>query len=70
MSDTEIKAQLLNAPPTIGLNVGNKALGIGRSTGYSLAKRGDYPCKVLRVGATYRIVTADLLRLLDLAPAA
>ncbi len=35
-----------------------------RTTGYDLAKRGRYPCTVLRLGNAYRAVTADLLKLL------
>ena len=42
-------------------------MGLGRSKGYELAKRGQYPCKVLRLGNAYRVVTADLLVLLGLA---
>ncbi|MFJ7631213.1 hypothetical protein ACIQZN_32570 [Streptomyces sp. NPDC097595] len=34
------------------------------STG--LAKQGEYPVKVLRLGNAYRVVTADLLKLLGL----
>ncbi|MCX5153670.1 hypothetical protein OG914_06535 [Streptomyces sp. NBC_00291] len=59
--------QLLALPVSIDLETGNRALGIGRSKGYELAKRDQYPCKVLRVGNGYRVVTADLLNLLGLA---
>ncbi|MCX5377554.1 hypothetical protein [Streptomyces sp. NBC_00091] len=59
--------QLLALPVSIDLEAGNRALGIGRSKGYELAKRDQYPCKVLRVGNGYRVVTADLLNLLGLA---
>ncbi|QXE39562.1 hypothetical protein KQY30_33590 [Streptomyces sp. GMY02] len=38
----------------------------GRSTGYGLAKQGEYPVRVLRLGNAYRVVTADLLKLLGL----
>ncbi|EDY43070.2 hypothetical protein SSBG_01032 [Streptomyces sp. SPB074] len=50
----------------IDLDTSNKALMIGRSTGYGLAKQGEYPVKVLRLGNAYRVVTADLLKLLGL----
>lgn len=39
---------------------------IGRSIGYGLAKQGEYPVKVLRLGNAYRVVTADLLKLLGI----
>jgi hypothetical protein len=59
--------QLLALPAVIDLETANRALRIGRSTGYCLAKQGIYPVKVLRLGNAYRVVTADLLVLLGLA---
>ncbi|WP_405769627.1 hypothetical protein [Streptomyces sp. NBC_01538] len=61
------RAELLTLPAAVDLDTGNRALGLGRSKGYELAKRGQYPCKVLRLGKAYRVVTADLLNLLGLA---
>ncbi|CAM5450496.1 hypothetical protein [Streptomyces narbonensis] len=61
------RGELLALPVAIDLETGNRALGLGRSKGYELAKRGEYPCRVLRVGKAYRVVTADLLDLLGLA---
>ncbi|MFE2944687.1 hypothetical protein ACFXKG_37465 [Streptomyces sp. NPDC059255] len=57
---------LLALPAVIDLDTSNRALMIGRSTGYGLAKQGEYPVKVLRLGNAYRVVTADLLKLLGL----
>jgi hypothetical protein len=31
---------------------------------YGLAKRGEFPCRLLRCGGTYRVVIAELLELL------
>ncbi|MEU3066839.1 hypothetical protein ABZ712_07950 [Streptomyces sp. NPDC006906] len=61
------REELLALPAAVDLDTGNRALGLGRSKGYELAKRGQYPCKVLRLGKAYRVVTADLLNLLGLA---
>ncbi|MEE1776442.1 hypothetical protein AB0I87_03425 [Streptomyces sp. NPDC049952] len=61
------RGELLELPAAVDLETGNRALGLGRSKGYELAKRGQYPCKVLRLGNAYRVVTADLLALLGLA---
>jgi len=58
--------ELLALPAVIDLDTSNRALTIGRSTGYGLAKQGMYPVKVLRLGNAYRVVTADLLKLLGL----
>ncbi|MEW1615345.1 MULTISPECIES: hypothetical protein [unclassified Streptomyces] len=59
--------ELLALPAMIDLDTSNRALMIGRPTGYGLAKQGDYPVKVLRLGNAYRVVTADLPKLLGLA---
>jgi hypothetical protein len=59
--------ELLALPVAVDLDTSNRALGLGRSKGYDLAKRDAYPCKVLRLGNAYRVVTADLLKLLGLA---
>jgi len=61
------REELLELPAAVDLETGNRALGLGRSKGYELAKQGLYPCKVLRLGNAYRVVTADLLALLGLA---
>ncbi|MFD5736013.1 hypothetical protein ACFWIY_24805 [Streptomyces sioyaensis] len=61
------REDLLALPVAVDLETSNRALGLGRSKGYALAKRGVYPCKVLRLGNAYRVVTADLLDLLGLA---
>ncbi|MFJ9180881.1 hypothetical protein [Streptomyces sp. NPDC102360] len=61
------REELLSLPVSIDLETSNRALSLGRSKGYELAKRGQYPCKVLRLGNAYRVVTADLLELLGLA---
>ncbi|GAV38306.1 hypothetical protein [Streptomyces acidiscabies] len=59
--------ELTALPVVIDLDTANRALMIGRSTGYTLAKQGRYPVKVLRLGNAYRVVTGDLLKLLGLS---
>ncbi|MGF0314633.1 helix-turn-helix transcriptional regulator [Nocardia fluminea] len=54
------------AEPTCDLPMAAKAIGASRSHAYALAKKGEFPCKVIRVGRRYRVVTADLRRLLDI----
>lgn len=61
------KAELLALPATVDLETANRALGLGRSKGYDLVRREQYPCRVLRLGSTYRVVTAELQALLGLA---
>jgi hypothetical protein len=43
----------------------SKALGFSRAKGYALVRRGEFPCRVLRIGRSTRVVTASLLRVLD-----
>ena len=59
-------AQLLNMPPTVDLMTAATALGLGRTKAYDLAKRGEFPCRVIRVGEAYRVPTAVLLQLLGI----
>jgi len=55
---------LLNLPPTTDIETGGRAFGIGRTKAYELARKGTFPCRVVKAGRTYRVVTADLLRVL------
>ncbi|GAA2249355.1 hypothetical protein GCM10010430_35050 [Kitasatospora cystarginea] len=65
------RTELLALPAAIDLDTANRAIGLGRSKGYELARRDAYPCRVLRLGKKYRVITADLLRLLGVeAPGA
>lgn len=52
--------------PTIDVETAGRAFGIGRSTAYQLARSGNFPCKVVRAGRSYRVVTSDLLRVLGI----
>jgi hypothetical protein len=42
-----------------------RALSIGRTMAYEPAKKGEFPCKVIRYGDTYRVPTAEILRFLN-----
>ena len=44
-----------------------RILGIGRTKAYELARHGEFPCRVIRIGDLYRVSTADLLRLLGVS---
>ncbi|MFI6662529.1 hypothetical protein ACIBL8_44290 [Streptomyces sp. NPDC050523] len=58
-------AELLSiTATTVSLETGNRAFGIRRSLGYKLAREGRYPCRVIRAGSAYRVVTSDLRRTL------
>lgn len=63
------RAELLALPAVVDVTTAARALGLGRSTAYDLARRGEFPCRVLRIGSSYRIPTAELLRVLGIDPA-
>lgn len=52
-------------PATVNLPTGAKALGISRSNAYELLARHEFPIKTLRVGGRWRVITADLVRVLS-----
>lgn len=56
--------ELADLPVAFGLPKACKAFGIGLTLGYELAKKGEFPCRVLKAGNAYRVTKADLLRVL------
>ena len=60
-------ADLLALPPTVDLVTAARALGCGRTLAYDLARRGQFPCRVLRLGNRYLVPTAELLRTLGIS---
>jgi Helix-turn-helix domain len=60
------RSELLSLPVAVDLPTAARALGLGRSTAYELARRCEFPCRVLQVGSSYRVPTADLLRVLGI----
>ena len=63
------RAELVALPAVIDVTTAARALGLGRSTAYDLARRGKFPCRVLHIGSSYRVPTAELLRVLGIEPA-
>jgi hypothetical protein len=59
-------AQIAQLPTVVDLVTAARALGVGRTTAYALARAGEFPCAVVRVGGTYKVPTIGLLRLLGL----
>lgn len=57
-------AELGELPAVVDVVTAGKALGLGRTKSYQLARAGEFPCRVLRVGKTYLVPTAELLTLL------
>jgi excisionase family DNA binding protein len=59
--------EIAELPTVLDLMTAARALGIGRTTAYALARDGEFPCSVIRVGGTYRVPTAGLLAVLGLS---
>jgi hypothetical protein len=62
--------ELLALPVTVDLVTAAKALNIGRTLAYQLARTREFPVPVLRLGTKYRVVTSGLLAALGLEPSA
>lgn len=59
-------AEIRSLPATIDLVTAGRMFGVGRTKAYQLARTGHFPCRVLRVGRSYRVPTADLITVLGL----
>lgn len=61
------RAEVLALPVTVDLLTTARALGIGRTTAYEMAREGTYPIPLYNVGQRYRAMRADLLAVLGIA---
>ncbi|GAC1569981.1 MAG: hypothetical protein NVS3B18_01670 [Candidatus Dormibacteria bacterium] len=62
------REELWQLPAVVDLETAGRALGIGRTKAFELARSGEWPTPLLPLGrATYRVPTEPLLRLLGLA---
>jgi predicted DNA-binding transcriptional regulator AlpA len=52
-------------PAVVDLVTGGAAFGLGRNKSYELAKAGQFPVPAIKIGATYRVVTSEILAVLD-----
>jgi predicted DNA-binding transcriptional regulator AlpA len=58
--------EIARLPAVTDLVTAGKALGLGRTKAYELARAGQFPCPVIRVSRTWIVPTAGLLALLGL----
>jgi hypothetical protein len=68
MANEMTHTELLDLPVSFDLATAGRAFGIGRAKAYELARTGRFPCKVLSVGATYRVTRSALLTALGIDP--
>ncbi len=67
-SRTMSRDELLGLPVAVELwPTAAAAFGMGRTQAYELAKCGEFPTPVLRLGNRYRVTRADLLRALGIS---
>lgn len=60
------REEIAALPVTVDVVTACRALGLGRTLGYELVRRGEFPVRVLRVGRRYLVPTAELRTLLGI----
>lgn len=65
MTTAVTRAELLALPAVVDIPTAGRAYGIGERLAYELARRGEFPVPVLRLGRLLRVRTADLLEHLE-----
>jgi Helix-turn-helix domain len=58
-------AQVRKLPATTDVATAARALGFGRSTSYEAIRTGEFPVKTISVRGRVRVLTADLIRVLE-----
>ena len=53
--------EVLRLPATTDLETAASAFGIGRTTAYDLARRNEFPCRVIRAGRVLRVAERSLV---------
>jgi hypothetical protein len=61
--------ELRALPVSVDLVTAGRAFGLGRTVSHELAKTGRFPCRVLRVGARYRVPRSAIFETLGIEPA-
>ncbi|MDF5758806.1 helix-turn-helix domain-containing protein [Spongiactinospora sp. TRM90649] len=57
-------ADLDRLPPVLDLLTAGRLLGMGRTKAYRLARSGEFPCRVLRIGGRYAVPARGVRSLL------
>jgi hypothetical protein len=61
-------AEALALPVSVDIETAGRAFGMGYTKAKELARTGEFPCRVLRVGKKYRVPRSALLEALGLDP--
>lgn len=57
-------------PATVDVVTAGRPFGLGRNGAYEAVKQGRFPVPVIKIGSRYRVVTAEVLALLEASTAA
>lgn len=69
MVKTLSTTELRSLPAAVDIVTAGRAFGIGRTKSHELVRAGQFPVPVLRLGNSYRVTRAALLRALGESPA-
>jgi hypothetical protein len=58
--------ELLALPVSVDLLTAGRAFGLGRTKAFELAKADEFPCRVIRVGAKYRVPRSAIFEALGI----
>ena len=58
--------ELLALPVSMDIVTAGKAFGMGRTKAHQLARNDEFPCEIMRVGRSYRVTRAAVLRALGI----
>jgi hypothetical protein len=58
--------ELLALPVSVDIVTAGRAFGLGRTKSHELARAGEFPCRVMRVGERYRVPRTEILRALGI----
>ena len=61
--------EVLALPVSVDIVTAGRCFGISRSKSHELARLGEFPCKVLRLGVQYRVTRTELFRVLGIETA-
>jgi hypothetical protein len=61
--------ELLALPVAVDLVTAGRAFGVARTKAHELARNGEFPCPVLKLGNAYRVSRAEIFRALGITDA-
>jgi hypothetical protein len=62
--------ELLALPVSVDLVTAGRAFGMGRTKSFELARRDEFPCRVLKIGKKYRVPRSAIFDALGIGSAA